>query len=331
MHSAAYACSACIARARRAAVAIGVFVTSALRSHRRCAGANKSSGASATASATICRVGIGIDARGRILATEHARATRCRAIACAGTADAVFADAAHRAVAAANGSAACPTGTTRCGRGAATKVSIRHALTARQIAAAIIAATAAIEAVHLRIQFAAVVISGGGLVAVGITQVTRGHARGADARARSGVCPSTGSSASAAIEYIICYDGFAPVIGHRRGRFDTIAESVGACRRALPIRARRAHRIGSRTGKPAAPAIGRRRAQIDFATIGRVVVTIGETHGTGQTTHPVGARGRRIRTAGTRIAAHTAIVDRSDIDLATVGGHHVTVGKPRIA
>lgn len=77
--------------------------------------------------------------------------------------------------------------------------------------------------------------------------------------------------------------------------------------------------------------MGGRRAQIDFATVGCIIVTIRKTHGTGQTAHTVGARRRRIRPAWTCIAAHTAIVDVSDVDLATVGRHHVAIGKTRRA
>lgn len=71
----------------------------------------------------------------------------------------------------------------------------------------------------------------------------------------------------------------------------------------------------------------RRRAQIDFATIRRIVVAIGEVGRAIQTAHARDTGRGRIGAARTNVSTCATIGDLRDVDFAPIARHHVTVSR----
>lgn len=328
MHGAAEALAIAHARSGHSAIAIGVFVTAALRRGGRRSSAHESTWAGSSASAAIVRVGIGIDAACGILAAEHSGAARRAAITRTRVADAVFPHAASRSITRANTGRTSASGAARWVRGASAVFLHQWSSAAGKVSAAIIAASAAIRAARLGIDFATIVIrADGGRRAIGKTQITRGNTRRTHASSRGCIRAAACSSASTTIKNVVEYDRFATIIGHGRGGLEAISKAVEACWSALPHRASGAHGIGARANVAADAAIAGRCLQIDFASVCRIIIAIGEIIRAGQSTHATCTRRGRIGSARTGIAARAAIADGPDIDFTTVAGRHIAIGE----
>lgn len=199
---------------------------------------------------------------------------------------------------------------------------------AGQVSTAIVAAAAAIRAARLGIDFATIVVrSNGGPCAIGKTQITRGNTRRTHASSRGGIRAAACSSASTTIKNVVDHDRFATIIGHGRGGLEAISKAIEACWSALTHRTSGAHGIGAGTDMTAGAAMAGRCLQIDFASVCRVIIAIGEIRRAGQSTHATCTRRGRIGSARTDIAARAAIADGPDVDFTTVTGGHIAIGE----
>ena len=280
-----------------------------------------------TTSAAVVWVSDWIEASRRHLTTKHSHAAGCCAIARARASNAIFANTALCSHAGTHAGSAVASRATRRVCRASTEVPVSGGLAARQASAAIISAATAIHPILLGVQFASFVRTGRRRRAIGKTQIARGYARGANARPRPCIRSDARASTRSAIEDVVGGDGFATIVSCGRRGLYTVSKSAEACGCAYSSHAGCAHGIDPRTDITASAAVTRGRLQIDFASVGRIVVAIGKAHRTHQSTHFIYTRSGRVRAAGAAIATSAAIADRRDVVFAAITGSHVTIVK----